>query len=209
MREALKGKYALEDIHEGVYIYNFQVSDKKPDELLGKIKHGTVTVKTDLDKCVGGLPVAGSYVRAYIVIKSGETVKTVLHPELNQLQVLSVQNDQAAAIDSNSGQANGSSVLNSSSTKSSIPAHITFNTAAAIQETLLINGMYEGEVHLSLLNPGNVDPDFDKKLNKLPIGESNKEVAPEPKESTVTPVPQKKNNQDSEKDSNGGGITIQ
>lgn len=156
--DALTNRYAIKQLYANRFVYKEDIVANEPKESVKyKIKNSGVTFKTDLAKCVGGIPKVGDYVNVYIVARGddGREIKAVLNQELSAMQILDIQNSdgkQVTAETENSGGAFSSS----SSAKDSIPAFVTVNTLNSKQEQLIVAGTYNGEVHLTLLNPDHV-----------------------------------------------------
>lgn len=162
----LVNKYLTKEVLANRYMFKDEFGDVKPKTSIKyKIKYGMVTFKTDPAKCDGGIPKEGDYVRIYLLQKSEKDAKSILHKELSQVQVLDVLNQNLASISSipASGASNGAF---SSMNKDTMPAYLVVNTVTAPQEQLLVQGTYDSEMHVALINPDNIQKDFDDILIK-------------------------------------------
>ena len=147
-KENLIGKYAVEQLESKRIIFNDELSNK-PVIIEEKLfEYAAVAVTTDLTKSVGKLPQKGDIVSAIINI-DGEIIR---HEELNKIKVIGIRNSKGEEL-------KGLDTL-SETNKNVIPAIIIFD-ATPIQQELLIEGEYKGEIHLVLL------PNEEKKWKKL------------------------------------------
>lgn len=154
-RDKLINTYAARDIAADRFLYEDDISRKEiKTSLIHKIRNGGVSIQTDLAKCVGGIPKPGDYVKVYVVTRdeTAKIMKSTLYKALVQVEVLDVLNTNGLQIAKVSGTGTFST-----QGKETTPAYIVLNTQYNLQEQLLIEGSYNGAIHLSLINPDNVD----------------------------------------------------
>lgn len=150
-KEDIVGKYAVREILSGRYIYEDDISRIKPAvKVEEKIQYGAVAVTTDLNKCVGGIPRAGDYVKVKIIKKkldSSSDIDVIQYEELNKVRILAIKNAYGDFLNNEESSKNGMAGVGSNQIK---PATVIFDTKPG-QEKRLLEGEYSGEIHLVLL----------------------------------------------------------
>lgn len=202
-KKNIVNKYAKYNLKPGRYLYSDDFQEKKPtNELKYKTTSGLVTVKTDLAKSVGGIIKDGDYVEVHIITKGdGQgSMNDTLYPELAKVKVASIVADNGQAMGGHeaSNQSNGENLQK--------PAFITFDTENFEQKRRIIEGNYNGEIHLALLNPEAIGVQPSTQVETAAI-------APPPVKENSPSVQTKSSNNDEQNKSNnesgGGGFSIQ
>ncbi|KAB3534066.1 hypothetical protein F8154_09880 [Alkaliphilus pronyensis] len=127
---ALKSMFQNEEVPVNAFLYD-------NPELDG------ISFETDLARAVGGIPERGDLVRLIIYIKPteyGQASKVIMNDELSMLEVVSIVNSKGEDIkqlDTGGGSDGG------------IPGVITVR-ANKKQQALIVQGMYDGTIHLAL-----------------------------------------------------------
>lgn len=145
----LEDKYIERKIYENRYIYKEDISIRKPAiKIKEKIKTGALAVETDLTKCVGGIPKPGDYVRVNVVRKNPQTrnLEVIQNKELKKLKILAIKNSSGEEVKGDRKESYDSL----SNTNKVDPAIVVFE-ADKNQEIKLIEGQYDGDIHLVLL----------------------------------------------------------
>ncbi|MCT4564978.1 MAG: RcpC/CpaB family pilus assembly protein [Maledivibacter sp.] len=145
-KDELIGKYALMEIFQGRYLYKDDISSIKPATKVNeKIKYGALAVTTDLNKCVGGIPGDGDYVKINIIRKkdSNNEMEIIQYKELSRVKILAIENSYGNFIKTEAQPENG---LASGSNQVK-PATVVFD-AKPDQEKRLLEGEYSGDIHL-------------------------------------------------------------
>lgn len=179
--ENIVGKYAIKHIYKGRYVYKSDIDDNKPPvETKDKIKFGAIAVTTDLTKCVGGLPDSGDFVKVNIVRKNNKDrgrLDIVQYPELEKVKILEIKNTYGEEIKKEEDKK--SSGIGASTERK--PAQVIFD-ATNLQQKKLLQGEYEGEIHLVLIPlnqmPRENEAKFDESKSKEK--EKNNIAAEEP-----------------------------
>lgn len=180
--EEIKNKYVSSlSIKADRYVYKDQLSQEEPKTALKyKINDGGLAVPTDLAKAVGGLIKAGDIVEAHIVERDENSQKMIatLHDELRKLKVLKILNANGISTEAVDENYKGYEK----------PDFVVFDTLTDIQKKLLIEGAYNGEIHLSLLNPDNLENYKQKAdMKKAPEVKKDEDKIEKEKESSNNP----------------------
>lgn len=155
----IAGRYAASDLMADRYLYQEDLLAVKPATTIKEIiRHGAVAVETDLIKCVGGLPVAGDYVKVDIVYRGTDGGQAYVESpaELQRVKILAVKNPSGDYVEQGEGKKESGAFSGSKDIK---PGLIIFD-ASPVQELKLLSGAYSGVLHLVLLPQDQQGPDL-------------------------------------------------
>lgn len=137
--DQVEGHYAKLPMGKGDALKLKDLLDEKPAiQLKEKLKSGALTIATDFERCVGGVPRPGDWVSLKIVLKDSLGTGVLEDHLLDRIKVITLQDKSGRPY---AGKDNGIG---------SEPAYVTFDVNHS-QQDLILKGIYLGKLHLVLL----------------------------------------------------------
>lgn len=136
-KNQIVGTYFIKEAVKNRLIYKDQITDQKPKtDIKHLMKYGAIAVKTNITKCVGGMPKVNDYVSISIINKNDNNEYIVEEPEvLEHIKIISIK------------YKNGSIAINGDKNE---PTQVIFD-ANEEQRKRLLQAEYGGQIHLTLL----------------------------------------------------------
>lgn len=144
------GKYTATDIKKNQFVMDTLINDRIPPNdtfRYGDPIYDAIAINTDIAKCVGGLPKVGDRVRVLIYIPSKELNSighVMIDEDLDDVEVIDLLNHDGISI-----LEVKSNAISGGYAQTKVPSIVVLK-ANYTQQKKLIQGMYEGELHLAL-----------------------------------------------------------
>ncbi|SCY18118.1 RcpC/CpaB family pilus assembly protein [Alkaliphilus peptidifermentans] len=140
------GKYATTDIPRGILALDTMFQDDQipiNSFLYEDPELDAISFDTNLARAVGGIPERGDFVKVIIYMKGseyGQASRIIMHDELENLEVISISNARGTNLD----------MVDEKNTNDNVIPGVVTVRANAMQQALIVQGMYDGIIHLAL-----------------------------------------------------------